>query len=49
MRRESFKDIQSREDGEPSKNMFEKAAKAFLKMWFMGFMFRGNLVMLARR
>lgn len=49
LKREGFENIQSREDGEPAKNILEKVAKAFLKMWFMGFMFRGDLVIIARR
>jgi SAM-dependent methyltransferase len=49
MQREGFTDIQTREDGEPAKNLFEKCAKALLKIWFMGFMFRGDLVVVARR
>jgi SAM-dependent methyltransferase len=49
MKREGFNDIQSHEDGEPAKNIFEKVVKSLLKMWFMGFMFRGDLVITARR
>jgi O-antigen chain-terminating methyltransferase len=49
MKREGFCNIQSYEDGEPARNIFEKCAKAFLKMWFMGFMFRGDLVIIANR
>ena len=49
MKREGFYNIKSYEDGEPARNIFEKCAKAFLKMWFMGFMFRGDLVMIADR
>jgi SAM-dependent methyltransferase len=49
MKREGFINIQSHEDGEPARNMFEKCAKVFLKIWFMGFMFRGDLVIIANR
>lgn len=49
MKREGFGNITSYEDGEPARNIFEKCAKAFLKMWFMGFMFRGDLVIIADR
>jgi ubiquinone/menaquinone biosynthesis C-methylase UbiE len=49
MKREGFDNIKSYEDGEPARNIFEKVAKAFLKMWFMGFMFRGDLVIVADR
>jgi SAM-dependent methyltransferase len=49
MKREGFDNIKSYEDGEPARNIFEKGAKLFLKMWFMGFMFRGDLVIIAER
>lgn len=49
LKREGFDNIKSYEDGEPARNIFEKVAKAFLKMWFMGFMFRGDLVIVADR
>jgi ubiquinone/menaquinone biosynthesis C-methylase UbiE len=49
LKREGFDNIKSYEDGEPARNIFEKIAKAFLKMWFMGFMFRGDLVIVADR
>jgi len=49
MEREGFDNIKSYDAGEPARNIFEKCAKAFLKMWFMGFMFRGDLVLIADR
>jgi O-antigen chain-terminating methyltransferase len=49
LKREGFYNMKSHEDGEPSRNIFEKLAKTFLKMWFMGFMFRGDLVIVADR
>jgi 2-polyprenyl-3-methyl-5-hydroxy-6-metoxy-1,4-benzoquinol methylase len=49
MNREGFVNISTHEDGEPTKNIIEKCAKAFLKIWFMGFMFRGDLVVVADR
>jgi len=49
MTREGFYNIKAYEDGEPARNIIEKIAKAFLKMWFMGFMFRGDLVIVADR
>jgi ubiquinone/menaquinone biosynthesis C-methylase UbiE len=49
MKREGFDHIKSYEDGEPARNIFEKVAKVFLKLWFMGFMFRGDLVIVADR
>jgi SAM-dependent methyltransferase len=49
MKREGFDNIKAYEDGEPARNIIEKLAKAFLKIWFMGFMFRGDLVIVADR
>jgi O-antigen chain-terminating methyltransferase len=49
MKREGFVNIKAYEDGEPARNVVEKLAKVFLKMWFMGFMFRGDLVIVADR
>ncbi len=49
MKKEGFGNIKSYEDGEPARNIFEKSAKALLKMWFMGFMYRGDLVVVADR
>jgi 2-polyprenyl-3-methyl-5-hydroxy-6-metoxy-1,4-benzoquinol methylase len=49
LEREGFVNIQTHEDGEPAKNLIEKCAKTFLKIWFMGFMFRGDLVVIADR
>jgi SAM-dependent methyltransferase len=49
MGRAGFINISTHEDGEPTKNIIEKCAKIFLKLWFMGFMFRGDLVIVADR
>jgi SAM-dependent methyltransferase len=49
LKREGFSNIKAYEDGEPARNIIEKMAKFFLKMWFMGFMFRGDLVIVADR
>jgi ubiquinone/menaquinone biosynthesis C-methylase UbiE len=49
LKREGFYNIKSNEDGEPARNIFEKCAKVFLKIWFMGFMYRGDLVIIADR
>jgi SAM-dependent methyltransferase len=49
MKREGFDNIRSYEDGEPTRSILEKCAKSFLKMWFMGFIFRGDLVVIAER
>ena len=47
--REGFGNIRTFEDGEPTRSVLEKIAKSLLKMWFMGFMFRGDLVVVAER
>jgi SAM-dependent methyltransferase len=49
LKRQGFSGVKSYEHGEPTKNIFEKCAKALLKMWFMGFMFRGDLAVVADR
>lgn len=42
-----FSSIAVKEDKEPAKNFIVKIAKFFLKIWFMGFIFRGDLVVIA--
>ncbi|MBI3610002.1 MAG: class I SAM-dependent methyltransferase [Nitrospirae bacterium] len=49
LERAGFRVIKITEDPEPSRNMLVKIAKLFLKMWFMGFMFKGDLVVIAER
>ena len=44
-----FSEILVEEDKEPAKNPIERVAKWFLRLWFMGFMFRGDLVLIAKR
>lgn len=46
---QGFNKITIREDAEPSKNILERMLKYFLRLWFMGFMFRGDLVVIATR
>jgi SAM-dependent methyltransferase len=46
---EGFTNIIIREDTEPSKNVLERMLKYLLRLWFMGFMFRGDLVVIAIR
>jgi len=46
---EGFDKITSREDGEPGKNILVRMLKCFLHLWFMGFMFRGDLAVIAAK
>jgi 2-polyprenyl-3-methyl-5-hydroxy-6-metoxy-1,4-benzoquinol methylase len=47
--RQGFADVQTFTDEEPSKNILEKIAKKFLRLWFMGYIFTGDLVIIAER
>lgn len=49
LKRAGFVNIKTMEDKEPARNFWEKAAKFFLRAWFMGFMYRGDLVVVAER
>ena len=49
LRRGGFSQVKIMEDKEPSKNVFQTAAKFFCRMWFLGFIFRGDLVAVAKR
>jgi SAM-dependent methyltransferase len=49
LKKEGFKDITVSEDREPARNILERFVKVFLRIWFMGFMFRGDLVVVAKR
>ena len=49
MRRGGFSQVKIMEGREPSKNVFQMAAKFFCRMWFLGFIFRGDLVAVAKR
>jgi hypothetical protein len=49
LKKEGFKDITVSEDREPARNIMERFVKVFLRIWFMGFMFRGDLVVIAKR
>lgn len=44
-----FSKIRVEEDKEPAQNPMVRIVKWFLKLWFMGFMFRGDLVVIAER
>lgn len=47
LERVGFQIIKIAEDKEPSTNILRRVAKFFLRIWFMGFMFRGDLVIIA--
>jgi 2-polyprenyl-3-methyl-5-hydroxy-6-metoxy-1,4-benzoquinol methylase len=47
--RQGFAGVQAFTDEEPSKNILEKIAKKFLRLWFMGYIFTGDLVVIAER
>ncbi len=49
LKRAGFSEIKITEGKEPGRNLLVKVAKKILKIWFMGFMFRGDLVVIARR
>jgi ubiquinone/menaquinone biosynthesis C-methylase UbiE len=47
LEREGFTVLAVAEDREPTNNFFERVAKAIVRIWFMGYMFRGDLVVIA--
>jgi O-antigen chain-terminating methyltransferase len=47
LKREGFRSVRSFHDREPARNFLERMAKTFLRMWFMGYMFTGDLVVVA--
>ncbi len=49
LRKAGFSEIKVREGKEPGRNFLVAIAKKILKIWFMGFMFRGDLVVIVRR
>lgn len=49
LQRAGFSVLKVTADKEPSSNILIKIAKLFLRIWFMGFMFRGDLVVIAER
>lgn len=46
-KKEGFRSVVSFYDREPARNIIERLAKVFLRAWFMGFMFTGDLVVIA--
>ena len=49
LERAGFKIIKTTRDKEPNRHFLVGIAKAFLNLWFMGFMFKGDLVVIAAR
>jgi O-antigen chain-terminating methyltransferase len=47
--RQGFSRVETFTNTEPYKNFFEKLAKTFLRFWFMGYLFTGDLVVVAQR
>lgn len=49
LRKSGYKKISAQEGAEPYKNPYERFAKWILRKWFMGYLFRGDLVVIATR
>ncbi len=49
LKKAGFNEIKITEGKEPGRNFLVTIAKKILKIWFMGFMFRGDLVVTVRR
>jgi hypothetical protein len=47
--RQGFSCIKTFTNTEPYKNFFEKVAKTLMRIWFMGYIFTGDLVVVAQR
>jgi SAM-dependent methyltransferase len=47
--REGFQRVRTFTDAEPAKNIGQKLIKKFLHLWFMGYLFTGDLVVVAER
>jgi len=47
--RQGFSNVKTLTDDEPSNNVVERIAKKILHLWFMGYMFTGDLVIIAER
>jgi O-antigen chain-terminating methyltransferase len=44
-----FSHVTVTEDREPSRNFLERIVKLLIRVWFLGYMFRGDLVVIAER
>ena len=49
LNRQGFSRVVSTTDAEPSRNVLEKFVKKFLHVWFMGYIFTGDLVVIATK
>lgn len=49
LKKAGFSDIKVTEGREPGSNLLLQIAKKILKIWFAGFMFRGDLVVIVKR
>jgi SAM-dependent methyltransferase len=49
LERQGFHGIRCTEDREPARNALERIAKTIARVWFLGLIFRGDLVVVARR
>lgn len=49
LKREGFKIISSHADQEPAKNIIERLLKTLVRWWFLGYMFIGDLIVIAER
>ena len=49
LQREGFQSIHAFDDKEPARNIFERFIKTFVHNWFLGYMFVGDLVIVAER
>jgi 2-polyprenyl-3-methyl-5-hydroxy-6-metoxy-1,4-benzoquinol methylase len=49
LRREGFQSIKAFADKEPARNIYERIIKTLVHFWFLGYMFVGDLVVIAER
>lgn len=49
LQKEGFINTKSTTGNEPAENIAVRLAKTFLRIWFMGFMFTGDLVVIAEK
>jgi ubiquinone/menaquinone biosynthesis C-methylase UbiE len=49
LRREGFQSVQMFSDKEPARNIFERIIKTIVHYWFLGYMFIGDLILVAER
>jgi hypothetical protein len=49
LQREGFQSIHAFADKEPARNIYERIIKTLVHYWFLGYMFVGDLVIVAER